>query len=114
MTENELITALQNCPEQVTFADALAVIDGVYNFTPTAFSNGGLNNAAGDNNGSCKIFAFGQLHHLSKDQTLGCFGEHYRGVLADLNGEGHQNIRHFMQHGWDGIEYPAPPLTAKT
>lgn len=113
MTENELITALQQCPEQVSFADALAVIEANYDFTPTAFTNGGLSNEAGQNNGSCKIFAFGQLHQLTPDQTLGCFGEHYRDVLLDLAGDGHQNIRHFMQHGWAGIEYQGQALTAK-
>ncbi|MFD1007065.1 HopJ type III effector protein [Oceanisphaera ostreae] len=113
MTENELITALQQRPEQIEFADALAVIDAAYDFIPTAFSNGGLENAAGQNNGSCKIFAFGQLHQLTPDQALACFGEHYRSVLADLSGESHQNIRHFMQHGWAAIDYEGQPLTLK-
>ena len=113
MTVEELIQMLSNQPEQVTFADTLAVIDSYYDFTPTAFSNGELNNAAGENNGSCKIFAFGLLHRLTASQTLAGFGEHYRGVLADPTGLGHQNIRHFMQHGWAAIDYQEQPLTSK-
>lgn len=113
MTENELIHTLQNQPEQLSFADCLAVIDAHYDFTPTAFTNGGLKNAAGENNGSCKIFAFGLLHQLTPAQTLACFGEHYRGVLADANGQDHQNIRRFMQQGWAGVNYQGQPLTSK-
>lgn len=114
MTENKLIQVLQHQPQQLSFADALAVIDAHYDFTPTAFSNGELNNAAGENNGSCKIFAFGLLHQLSAEQALGCFGEHYRGVLADPSGLGHQNIRHFIKHGWAGIQFQAQPLSPKS
>ena len=113
MTENELIHALQNQPEQLSFADTLAVIDAYYDFTPTAFTNGGLENAAGENNGSCKIFAFGQLHQLTAAQALAGFGEHYRGVLADKSGQGHQNIRNFIKHGWAAIDYQGQPLTPK-
>ncbi|WP_319782012.1 HopJ type III effector protein [Oceanisphaera sp. IT1-181] len=113
MTEQDLIQALQNKPEQLSFADTLAVIDGAYNFTPTAFTNGDLVNAAGENNGSCKIFAFGQLHQLSAEQAVAGFGEHYRGVLADPTGQGHQNIRNFIKHGWSGIHYQGQPLARK-
>ncbi len=45
-------------PESISFAQTIAMIDALYDFTPTAFSNGELHNAAGENNGSCKIFAF--------------------------------------------------------
>ena len=113
MTEHELIHALQHQPQQLSFADCLAVIDAHYDFTPRAFTNGDLENAAGENNGSCKIFAFGQLYQLTAAQALAGFGEHYRGVLADADGQGHQNIRRFMQHGWAGINYQGQPLMSK-
>lgn len=113
MTEQDLIHALQHSPEQLSFAATLAVIDAHYDFTPTAFTNGELENAAGENNGSCKIFAFGQLHQLSVEQAVAAFGEHYRGVLADPTGQGHQNIRNFIKHGWSEIHYQGQPLARK-
>ena len=113
MTEQDLLHALKHQPESLTFADTLAVIDASYDFTPTAFTNGELGNAAGENNGSCKLFAFGLLHQLSAAQVLAGFGEHYSGVLADPLGQGHQNIRHFIKHGWAGIDYQGQPLAPK-
>lgn len=113
MTIQELIQILSNQPEQWQFTETLAVIDAHYDFTPTAFTNGELENAAGENNGSCKILAFGQLHQLTAEQTLAGFGEYYSGVLAEPLGQGHQNIRHFIQHGWAGINYQGQPLTPK-
>lgn len=113
MTIDDFIQTLSNQPEQVAFADSLAVIDAHYDFTATAFSNGELNNAEGENNGSCKIFAFGLLQQLTPAQALACFGEHYRGVLAEPAGTGHQNIRHFIKHGWSGIQFQAQALSLK-
>lgn len=88
---------------KVEFAAVLALIDSYFNFTPTAFSNGAQHNQADENNGSCKVFTFAHQYGLSKTQTLHCFAEHYQSVLADPQGEDHQNIRQFMQHGWDGV-----------
>lgn len=113
MTEHALLQALQVQPERLAFSQVLAVIDAHYDFAPTAFRNGGQLNAAGQNNGSCKIFAFAQRHQLPPEQALACFGAHYREVLASPDGQDHQNIRHFIKHGWAGIEYQAQPLTPK-
>lgn len=99
--------------EHLQFADTLAVIADYYDYQATEFTNGSLVNAAGVNEGSCKVFAFAQLQQLTEAQTLNLFGEHYRDVLADPEGTGHQNIRHFMQTGWQGIHFAAMALTAK-
>ena len=59
----QLDTFLQNLnssQDAVAFTDTMEAIDSQYNFTPTAFKNGDLHNEAGQNNGSCKIFAFAQ------------------------------------------------------
>jgi len=102
----------------VSFDETIAVITEHYHYQPTAFSNG-LNerllvNQAGTNEGSCKIFAFAQLNRLDRQQTLNLFGDYYRqDVLNDPNGTGHQNIRNFMQYGWDGIHFNGVALTAK-
>lgn len=103
---------LHNQPEAIDFNDTMAVIDALYRFTPTAFKNGRQQNDANRNNGSCKLFAFAKLHHLSEPQTLACFGRYYReDVLRNPDGDDHQNIRNFMQTGWAGIEFDAAALT---
>ncbi|MEW5973516.1 MAG: HopJ type III effector protein [Pseudomonadota bacterium] len=100
--------------EVVPFADTLALISELYEYTPTAFSNGvgedRLDSPAGVNEGSCKVFAFGRINGLSKEATLACFGEHYQAVLDDPEGTGHPNIRLFMRHGWEGIRFEGEPL----
>ena len=101
-------------PTEVAFTDTMAVIEANYIFTPTAFKNGALQNEAGQNSGSCKLFAFAQKEGFSKEETLACFGKYYFDeVLKDPNGDGHQNIRNFMKTGFDGITFDGEALTSK-
>ena len=103
---------VKNQPETVTFADTMAVVDTNYQFTPGAFRNGELANAAGQNSGSCKLFSFAKIHGLTEQQTLHCFGDYYRvDVLQHPQANDHQNIRNFMRSGWKGIEFEAAALT---
>ncbi len=112
MTLEAFLQALKNSPESIEFDQTMAVIDQTYHFTPTAFRNGALTNEAGQNSGSCKIFAFGQLHNLPGAQTLACFGHYYREcVLQHPNGSDHQNIRNFIKTGWAGIEFSGEALS---
>ncbi|MCU7938376.1 MAG: HopJ type III effector protein [gamma proteobacterium symbiont of Bathyaustriella thionipta] len=114
MTVNVFLEKLQNNPDNIEFTDTMAVIDARYDFTETEFKNGGLLNKAGENSGSCKLFAFAQLQQLSKEQTLACFGAYYRNdVLKNSGGTDHQNIRHFMTHSWSGITFSGMPLKEK-
>lgn len=103
--------------EVVPFADTLALIGELYDYAPTALSNGigedRLDSPAGTNEGSCKVFAFARLNGLSKEATLACFGEHYQAVLNDPAGTGHPNIRLFMRHGWEGIAFESMPLATR-
>lgn len=92
-------------PESILFSETLEIISTYYNYTPISFSNGDLINQIGSNEGSCKIFAFAQLNALTAAQTLVCFGEHYRYVLANPDGAEHQNIRNFMRFGFEGIQF---------
>ncbi len=110
----EFLNQLSTTPDSIRFDDTMAVIEANYTFTPTAFTNGSADNAANSNNGSCKIFAFGLLNNLSQAQTLACFGDFYRqDVLENPEGDSHQNIRNFMQTGWDGIHFTGDALAAK-
>ena len=114
MTIEEFINKLKNTPKTIEFSETMAVIEANYNFTPTAFKNGILQNEAGQNSGSCKLFAFAKLQGFTKDETLACFGKFYfEDVLKDSNGTGHQNIRNFMNTGFDGLIFDGEPLTEK-
>ncbi|OBP15915.1 type III effector [Rheinheimera sp. SA_1] len=102
-------------PETISFGQTITLIDTLYEFTPTAFRNGELSNAAGENNGSCKILAFALLHQLSEPQTLALFGDYYRlEVLPDIKGTNHANIRNFMRTGWDGVSFNGKVLQGKS
>jgi len=115
MELNTFLQHLNASPDSIAFADTIAVIDSLYDFTPTTFKNAALLNEAGKNNGSCKLFSFARLHNLSPQQTLHCFGDYYRkDVLLNPDGTDHQNIRNFIKTGWAGIEFDGSALTAKT
>ena len=105
---------VKNNPESLQFKEIIAYIDEHYDFTPTAFKNGNTMNEAGQNNGSCKVFSFAKLQGLSKEQTLPLFCEFYReDVLKNPEGTDHQNIRNFMENGWDGIVFEGEALKEK-
>ena len=114
MNLDDFLKKLNNDPASIAFDDTMAVIAALYDFTPAAFTNGDTRNEAGQNSGSCKLFAFAMLNKLSKEQTLACFGAYYRDdVLKHPQGTDHQNIRNFMKYGWDGVKFDSMPLTAK-
>lgn len=112
MTLNDYLQLLANDPTSLTFSDTLTVIDQHYQFTETSFSNGNTNNAAGQNSGSCKVFAFAIKHKLNKQQTLNMFAQFYhQDVLANPEGDDHQNIRQFILHGFEGLKFDGTPLS---
>lgn len=114
MTTIKYLEKLKKNPEALDFSELMDVIESDYDFTPTAFKNGSCDNAENENLGSCKVFSFGQLHDLSADETLLCFGQYYRDdVLKNPDADDHQNIRNFMITGWDGIEFSDTALVAK-
>ncbi len=104
--------------EALSFNDTMSVISQNYHYQATEFSNGidgnKLINTAGSNEGSCKIFAFAKINQLTAQQTLSLFGDFYREeVLKNPDGTQHQNIRNFMQYGWEGIKFTEQALTLK-
>lgn len=112
MALQQFLNRLRDDPNSVEFDECMSIIETEYTFTPTAFKNGDVSNAADENNGSCKIFAFAQLQSLSADETLACFGRYYRDdVLKNPDGTDHGNIRSFMKNGWIGVEFQSMPLT---
>jgi len=118
-TLNRLREKIKSDSAKLAFNDVISIIDEHYDYTPATFSNGigedRVINNAGENEGSCKIFAFASLNQLSLEQTLKCFGDYYHiDVLENPNNTDHANIRTFMRHGWEGIEFESPALKLKT
>lgn len=114
MNIDAFLATLRNTPESIEFTDTMAVIEANYDFTPTRFTNGDTVNQADQNLGSCKLLGFAQLQQLNQAETLACFGKYYReDVLQNPEGDDHQNIRNFMQTGWDGVNFDGTPLAAK-
>ncbi len=110
----KFLELLASTPNEVMFEQTMQVIDEHFEFNPVSFVNGETENQAGQNNGSCKIFAFAQTQGLDESSTLACFGQFYRDdVLNNPNGSDHANIRNFIQHGWAGIRFDGAALTAK-
>lgn len=99
--------------EHFTFAETLAFIAEHYHYQPSAFSNGQVENAAGQNEGSCKTLGLALLEDLSLEEALLCFGEHYRSVLATPDGSDHGNIRALMDTGLASVRFAATPLRRK-
>lgn len=97
----------------LSFKEVLEFIETYYQHRPAAFKNGDAYNEATQNQGSAKVFSFAQLQQLSKEDTLYLFAEHYQAVLNTPDAADHQNIRQFMQHGWEGIQFESQALTAK-
>ncbi len=112
MQLNELLAQIKSHAELVDFNEVITVITENYRYQPCTFSNGELINKAGTNEGSCKIFAFALLHHLSELETLACFGHYYReDVLQNPQGEDHGNIRNFIKRGWQGVSFEGEALS---
>jgi hypothetical protein len=104
----ELLTKLKT--NSITFSDVLSFIAEHYQHIPTAFKNGEASNAANENQGSAKVFAFAKINALNKEDTLLLFAEHYLSVIANADGSDHQNIRQFMNTGWEGIAFTGDAL----
>ena len=114
MNIDQLLEKIRRTPESVEFSEVMQVINEYYQYTPTRFVNGTIVNEAGENEGSCKIFAFASMHDLDREQTLACFGAYYRDdVLKQPKALDHKNIRIFMASGWDGIEIDKSVLCPK-
>lgn len=110
-----IIQQLKQDPENIEFKDVISFIDEHYDFTPTPFKNGNTLNEANQNNGSCKVFSFAKSNNLSKEETLFLFGDFYRNdVLKNPEGNDHQNIRNFIDFGWEGISFEGEALRKRS
>lgn len=115
MTLEQFQQLIKESPQSVQFQDVMNLVDEYYQYQATQFSNGKgddkVINEAGQNEGSCKVFALANLLGLDEAATLHCFGDYYReDVLQHPEGTDHANIRNFIKYGWDGIQFSAEAL----
>jgi hypothetical protein len=111
LTLTQLLDLLNDPFGHVEFDDSIALINLLYEFTPTSFRNGNAVNSFEQNHGSLKILTFGQLQGFTEQQTLLCFGGFYQDVVRSPHGDDHQNIREFMSTGWNGVCFDGLALT---
>lgn len=114
----KLVQKIKTTPEKIAFNDVIDIISKHYDYTPVSFSNGAAGekiiNAAGENEGSCKLFSFAKKHQLNEMLTLHCFGHYYRDdVLQHPENSDHGNIRTFIKYGWSHVVFDGDALTAK-
>lgn len=103
---------------EADFEDAIAYVNDHYDYTPTRFTNGlgddPVINEAGQNAGSCRLFALARHKGLSEADTVQLFGRFYReDVLKHPEGQDHANIRTFLRDGWAGIRFDGEALVPK-
>lgn len=102
MNTSELLSLIDS--NNIQFDQVMAYVEANYIFKPVAFTVGDQQNASGTNQGSCKIFALAKHLNLNETQTLQLFGDYYRvDVLEHPENTDHQNIRNFIQYGWQGV-----------
>ncbi|MCF5672441.1 HopJ type III effector protein, partial [Pseudomonas syringae] len=94
-------------------AGTMSFIGEGYCDQPQAFKNGDVDNAAGQNEGSCKTLGLALLEGLSDEEALLAFGEHYRSVQATPEGSDHGNIRALIAKGLAGVHFEGEPLKRK-
>ena len=95
-------------PAVLDLDEIVAMIDELYDFAPTAFSTGTLQNAAGENERSLKVLCWATLAGLSTEQALALFGTLY--TELEPEGDGHQNIRQLIAHGLSSFSVAPWPL----
>ena len=104
--------------QRVSFTETQNLIARHYHYTPVGFATGfgaeRVENAPRTNEGSCKILFFAMLQKLDPNQTLYLFGDYYWiDVLNDPHGDNHRNLRNFMRHGWDGVDFFGAALSPR-
>ncbi|RMV65407.1 HopJ1 protein [Pseudomonas coronafaciens pv. atropurpurea] len=112
MTDLNTLRASLHSGEHM-FADTLAFISAGYDYQPQPFKNGDVENAAGQNEGSCKTLGLALLEGLSDEEALLAFGEHYRSVQATPEDSDHGNIRALIAKGLAGVQFAGEPLKRK-
>src|SRR3569832_469981 len=91
--------------DSLKFEEVKEIINQFYETGLIEFKNGDIVNKLGENEGSAKLLSYAALSNLDKDTTLKLWGQYYREVLKDPEGNSHQNIRNFKNYGWEGVPF---------
>lgn len=91
--------------DDLMFEEFLEMVDTQYESGLIEFKNGDIVNEPGENEGSAKVLSYAALSDFDKETTLKLWGQYYREVKADPDGDSHANIRNFMKYGWDGVPF---------
>jgi hypothetical protein len=91
--------------DTLKFEDVIELIEEHYETQILEFKNGDILNKPGENEGSAKLLSYAALADMDKATTLKLWGQYYREVLADPDGDAHANIRNFMKYGWEGVPF---------
>ena len=91
--------------DDLKFEEVMELIDEHYESGLIEWKNGDIVNKPDENEGSAKLLSYAALSNMDKETTLKLWGQYYREVLADPDGDSHQNIRNFMKTGWDGVPF---------
>ncbi|OEU20818.1 HopJ-domain-containing protein [Fragilariopsis cylindrus CCMP1102] len=91
--------------DSLKMEELMDLIDTHYEVGLLEFKNGDILNKQGENVGSAKLLSYAAISDFDKETTLKLWGQYYREVLADPDGDSHQNIRNFMKTGWDGVPF---------
>jgi hypothetical protein len=109
-----LLRKVRTDASSLMFAETLEAIELGFEFFGVKFSCGDVVSSSSENTGSSKVLSMAILVGLTDAETLACFGEHYRDVLADPSGASHANIRALMATGLAGVKFPnGPSLTLR-
>lgn len=112
MNKSQLLSFIDD--NSIQFDQVMAFVEANYDFNPVAFTVGNQSNKQGTNQGSCKIFALAQKLGLNEQQTLQLFGDFYRvDVVEHPQNTDHQNIRNFIEFGWNGVKIDTTALQDK-
>ena len=98
---------LEMSGDDLMFEEFIELCDAEYEDGLIEFKNGDIVNKPGENHGSAKVLSYAALADFDKEMTLKLWGQYYREVKANPDGDDHQNIRNFMKYGWDGVDFYA-------
>ncbi|BFM10472.1 HopJ type III effector protein [Simiduia litorea] len=110
----DFLDKLHASPADIQFSEVMSLIEQHFTYLPSGFTNAGQRSEAGQNEGSCKIFALAKHLKLSDQACLACFGDFYRiDVVQNPAGTDHANIRQCLKTGLANISFDRPPLQLK-
>ncbi|KAL7451585.1 hypothetical protein ACHAWC_005517 [Mediolabrus comicus] len=96
---------LEMSGDDLTFEEFITHCDENYEDGLIEFKNGDLVNKPNENHGSAKVLSYAALANFDQETTLKLWGQYYRDVKSNPDGNDHQNIRNFMKYGWDGVDF---------